>query len=581
VAWGRRLAILHDDDSVSLEFDFGARLDDGTLLREFVAGLSGATWVKKLGTWNLPDVYDLRPGTLTKAGFEIIDESGGLAKRRRRPPRPPRTTEVDPLPDTFTLNLYDYQLEGAQMVAEGKRLLCDQPGVGKTRTTLAAAAMLRSTRTLVACPPVVVTHWSREASQAGLGHVLAIRDTGFSTPIEGASSTTATKLIKGVSSLPDSGVVIVSSALLALQKDLHAMILDWSPTVFIDDEAHSCKTLSSLRSRRHRAIARATPNTIPTTGTPTPAASPLELAPLLDMTGDLQRLFGDYEAFRDQFCYRSKWGWAPRKKELERLRSIMDREVWVRRTKDEVLPGLPPKIRNVYWVDAINKEYQDALSDIHKEIDRWLATVNWSPTKDEIDEWCHGKIGLLSRLRQAAGLAKVPAAIEFVADRPQKPILVWGHHQEVLERLRDGIPGAEIIYGKTSDQERDRLVDEYEAGRIPALVLSIQKVGVGVTLVRGNEALFVESDWTPDNIVQAEDRQHRPGQDAQHVTYTTMVCAGTVDETVQSVLTTKVGRLDVLVSGDHAVNTEMELTGNVLTKMIQERMAAHGARKKS
>jgi SNF2 family DNA or RNA helicase len=580
----RRVAVIHSDNSVSLTFDVNATYGESDkygrskLLRDFVSGMSGASWSKKTTTWELPDVYDYRPGTLKRLGFDIEDDDGNPVKREKRPPRPPRSTELSPLPETFNLPLYDYQREGSLIVAEKNRVLADAPGVGKTNQALASAAMLRSTRTLVVCPPVVVTHWSRTSSKSGLGPVLAIRDTGFSTPIEGATSTTPAKLKSSKTSLPDRGVVVVSTSLLSLQTDLHQMMLEWQPTVFIVDEAHSCKTWSSLRARRMRAIARVTPDTIPTTGTPTPAANPLEMAPLLEMTGDLQRLFGDFESYRDEFCYRSKFGWLPRKRELKRLRKILDEEVWIRRTKAEVLPGLPPKIRVPYWVDAINKEYKDALTKVYAEIDAWLKTMRWDPSDDEITLWAQGKVGLISRLRQAAGLAKVPAAVEFVAARPQEPILVWAHHQEVVERLHDSIPGSEMIYGNTTDRERDRLVDAYEAGEIKVLILSIQKVGVGVTLVRGNEALFVESDWTPDNITQAEDRQHRPGQEADHVTYTTMVCAGTIDENVQAVLTDKVERLDVLVSGDHAVNTEMELTGNVLVNMVRERRDAHWGR---
>lgn len=574
-----RLAVVHDDNSVSLSFGINDRLNEKKTLKDFVSGMSGARWQKSTRTWELPDIYDYRPGTLTKAGFTIVDETGGLLKRAKRPPRPEPQFIKAEIPDDLSEFLYDYQREGAVLIAEGRRLLLDEPGVGKTLQSLTTASLLGSQRTLVVCPPVVVTHWSRTASdkRLNLGPVMAIRDTGFSTPIKGAVSATPLKLKNGKMQLPERGVVIVSTSLLSLQNDLHQMMLEWSPTVFIIDEAHSCKTWSSLRARRMRAIAYVCPNNIPQTGTPAPAASALEYAPLLDMTGDLQRIWGDYETFRDYFCYQTKFGWRTRKGKLEELRKILD-ELSVRRTKAEVLPGLPPKVRNPYWVDAINKDYKDALKDVYAEIDAWLKTVGWDPTDEEISEWAGTKIGMISRLREAAGLAKVAAAAEFVADRPQKPMLVWGHHHSVLEKLRDTIPGAELIYGLTTDKERDRLVDLYEAGEIPVLVCSIQKVGVGVTLVRGNEALFVESDWTPDNITQAEDRQHRPGQEAEHVIYTTMICAGTVDETVQSVLTDKVERLNILVSGDHAVNTEMVTSGNVLVKMVEERVNEHWGR---
>ena len=67
------------------------------------------------------------------------------------------------------------------------------------------------------------------------------------------------------------------------------------------------------------------------------------------------------------------------------------------------------------------------------------------------------------------------------------------------------------------------------------ILANIVAAGVGITLTRGSDALFVETEWLPDLITQAEDRQHRIGQ-TRPVLVTFMVADGTLDHTIQRVL---------------------------------------------
>src|SRR5699024_3429749 len=90
------------------------------------------------------------------------------------------------------------------------------------------------------------------------------------------------------------------------------------------------------------------------------------------------------------------------------------------------------------------------------------------------------------------------------------------------------------------------VVDDYQAGRVPVLVASIHAAGVGITLTRGCDAFFAETDWTPAIIAQAEARQDRRGQ-TRPVTCTTFHAPGTLDERVQAQLVRKGEELDEMM----------------------------------
>src|SRR5699024_12003912 len=107
-----------------------------------------------------------------------------------------------------------------------------------------------------------------------------------------------------------------------------------------------------------------------------------------------------------------------------------------------------------------------------------------------------------------------------------RPLIVWGSHQVVMATLDAplaelGIPHA-VINGATPMPRRDRIVADYQSGQIAVILANIVAAGVGITLTRGADALFVETEWLPDLVSQAVDRQHRIRQ-TRTVLATTMV----------------------------------------------------------
>lgn len=487
---------------------------------------------------------------------------------------------VGAIPDWFRLPLDPYQVTGALAAAAGHSLIGDEPGLGKTRQGLAAAAVFAPDRLVITYPPVVGTSWEREVEASGI--IDRLGDGGAAVRFRAGRKEPA---------LPDRGVVLVPDSLLAARPKLLDALWAWRPQVVIVDEAHRAKTWSSTRSKALRRLAAsATRRSIALTGTPL-FASPKELAGTLALSGHLDATFGGYEQFIATYCRRNHWKeWVPNLKALPHLREQLNAHVWVRRTKAEVATELPAKSRRAKIVDVDQTLFRTALSGVHERIDEWVDSLDGWPDDNDIDEWCHGPaaLGVISPLRLAAGLAKVPVAVSMISDWVNattevdehgnfhftRPLVVWTHHHEVSDAMAAAVPeavgSAGVIVGSTSDKERARLVDAYQAGEVSVLVCSIHAAGVGITLTRGSDSIFVETDWTPALISQAEDRQHRRTQ-TMPVTVTTLVAEGTLDQHIHKVLRRKIEVLEAVSPGaDHHVAIDDLDDGLTIAEMTRE-----------
>lgn len=281
---------------------------------------------------------------------------------------------------------------------------------------------------------------------------------------------------------------------------------------------------------------------IAVTGTPMLAGHG-DLAGVLSIAGHLNSSFGGWANYMDSFTTADRWGNRTSVRG-EDLREQLTQKTWVRRVKADVLPDLPPKDCRVAVIDGEAAEWRAAWRDAQAEI----------MAMDDADGAAYGsRIGIISRLREATGAAKTAAAIEVITEwlsGTERPLLVWAHHRSVIDALVDAIPGAAKIDGSTSHPRRVELVDAFQNGELRVLICSITAVGVGVTLTAASDALFVERDWSPTVLTQAEDRLHRPGQDAEKVTLTTLHAPGTLDDHIARVLDAKASVLATVTGGD-------------------------------
>lgn len=463
----------------------------------------------------------------------------------------------------FGVDLFPYQVVGAYGVAGGHTLLADSPGVGKTFQSLAATAALRSDALLIICPPVVTTNWAREVVKSGIF-----------TDDEIATYRTGRKEPK----LDDAKVVIIADSTLAARPHLIHHLSIWmnryANVVVAYDEIHRAKTMGSKRSDAVLDMVALSPHArrVGITGTPV-LAGPHELVPVLEFTGHLGPVFGGAGPFLETYCTRDRFGaFHPRDSALPELHRRLNEHVWMRRTKKDVLPFLPAKHITSVQLDVDLKEYKRTHREVVDEIVEWFEAFKtqegrW-PSEPEVDEFSADNLRYASALRKAAGMTKVPIAVDMVSEwvqgNPDEPVLVWAHHKDVIAALHETAVKAGVktgvIAGGITTKERDALVDGFQAGEIPVLVCSITAAGVGITLTRGSNAIFVESDWTPALMLQAMDRQHRIGQ-TRDVHAEILLALGTLDEHIQGTLAKKGETLEVILGDDSnsvAVGQDME-----------------------
>lgn len=484
------------------------------------------------------------------------------------PPAKPTLPQSDrSVPETA----YPYQVQGIRWLDAVKRaLLADEPGLGKTMQSCCAA----DARIVVVCPAAMRVEWQREFARW--------------RPELTSYVVTGTKPVDpGL--LWQHDVIVINYDVLAA----HIEALTKLPiTTVIVDEAHAVKTLDKLNPKRLAgskralavaALAEATTSKVYfLTGTPL-ENRPIELWPMLYMMspGEWQ----DYVAFGKRYCA-GRWGKLPgrqregwnfngqsNKAELhERLSARM-----LRRTKDEL--DLPAKVRQTLFVPLDDKtaaEYREAVRDF----EAWVAQEGGP--RAVMAHRAAPAVTRLTALRRLAARGKLEAALEWIvthAEGTGRPLVVMGHHREVTDGLASTLLATQFrtptgerrnfrvgrIIGGMNEAERTADKDAFQAGQLDVIVCSIQAAGVGLTLTRASETLFIERPLKPSLAVQAEDRIHRITQ-RNRCTITYLDAHGTIDQWTRELLADKTSTVAGVVDGVELDDSEAEafVLGRVL-----------------
>ena len=159
----------------------------------------------------------------------------------------------------------------------------------------------------------------------------------------------------------------------------------------------------------------------------------------------------------------------------------------------------------------------------------------------------------LNALKLLAARGKLHAALAWIHDfcSSGERLVVFAHHREIQRALLERFPHALHILGEDSPTARDaalRAFQEPDSTENQLIVCSIEVAGHGITLTRSSNVAFLELDWTPAKHDQAEDRCHRLGQqDTVNATY--LLAAGTVDETIATLLERKRAVIGAVTDG--------------------------------
>ena len=459
--------------------------------------------------------------------------------------------------------LLPYQRAGVAYAARARRtFIADEMGLGKTLQAIATLEYVwDSYPAVVVCPATLVLNWQAEYKR-WLPH-------------------RTVKVVTDRKEFPsDYDVVVVGYSNI---KHWEKQLLNHQSYVF--DESHYCKSPQAQRTKSAVKMAKSAPKSgtvLCLTGTPV-TNRPAEYASQLSILGNLDKFGGEWGFYR-RYCgaFKDKWGqWhLDGHSNLDELNDRLRSTCYIRRTKEQVLSELPPVIHDPVLVDgaaAAMKEYRKAEADIVEylvERAKQIASeLGLSPKSAaviaKIKAESNQHLVRLSVLRRLAAKAKMPVIKEWVESRVAegRKVVIAAHHRDVVDELALAFGNLRIQGGMDINdvEEQKRKFMTMSCEEAPVIVLSIQAAKTGHNLQVAQDVLFVELPWTPADVDQTYSRCHRLGQKSS-VTATYLLCDGTIDEEIYSLIERKRGVVNQAVDGGPA--DEAEGVGQLVLSLL-------------
>ncbi|MFO0939349.1 MAG: DEAD/DEAH box helicase [Pirellulales bacterium] len=458
-----------------------------------------------------------------------------------------RARNITPeLPMNLNAQLRDYQLEGycwMRRLAEWGvgGVLADDMGLGKTLQTL-AVLLDRSSKgpALVIAPTSVGFNWIREAEKF--------------TPDLKAHLYRETDRDDFLANVGPGDLVVSSYGLILRDAEKLAKI-EWGTLVL--DEAQAVK---NARSKTATAIADLKADwKVALTGTPVEN----HLGELWSLFRSISPgVFGGWEQFRKRFA-----GPIEKDDDADRRMALRERiqPFVLRRTKAEVLKDLPARSEMNQYIDLSPEErevYNRVRLSVVGELDE-IAKLS------DIQDQRFKMLALLTRLRQLACSPKLVHAdwpgrsskLQHLAETLQE-LRSEGHrtlvfsqfvtHLDLIQQMltEEGI-SFQYLDGSTSPKDRQKRVDDFQAGNGDVFLISLKAGGTGLNLTAADYVIHTDPWWNPAVEDQATDRAHRIGQDKPVMVYR-LISKGTIEEEILKLHDSKRDLVAGILEGSHS-----------------------------
>lgn len=312
------------------------------------------------------------------------------------------------------------------------------------------------------------------------------------------------------------------------------------------DEAHRLKNDASMFSTTVRSFSTA--NRLLLTGTPL-QNNLHELWALLNFL--LPDIFSSADQFDEWFNLEID-DEDSKKTMISQLHKIL-RPFMLRRLKADVAKGLPPKSETIVMVGMSKMQKQLYKKLLLRDLDAF--TGNQSKNRTAV-------LNIVMQLRKCCGH---PYLFEGVEDRTLDPlgehlvqncgklfmvdkllkrlkeresrILIFTQMTRVLDILEDFMVMRGYKYcridGNTTHEDREEAIDGFNAPNSEkfCFILSTRAGGLGINLQTADICILYDSDWNPQQDLQAQDRCHRLGQ-KKPVSVYRLVSENTIEEKI-------------------------------------------------
>lgn len=469
-----------------------------------------------------------------------VEEIKAIAARRQGKFSQEKVTIPEVLPNGWQLKAF--QKEGVAWLLQHQILhnpkcpggiLGYEMGLGKTLTSLIAAWLLQTQyndlKILIVAPPTLKPNWANLTKDLGINNVEIHSDYYTKIPKEQESD-----------------------------------------FILICDEAHRYKSVKAARTKnlKNLAYSKHCLGTWLLSGTPLKNGEAQSLVSLLQiLRHPLVDTFPKVRQFEESYCnghyaqlrYQTVWQCTgvSRASELHQLL----KPLMLRKLQKEVLVDLPPLTRIFKKVELrpkAEKAYVAEIKEIAKAFILRIKTLREDGYMREAANLANAQaIVTLTKIRQVGSTYKVAAVVEDAYDltHTQNSVLIFTEFLETITKLKQSLPEALIIAGKTSQQNRELFVEQFQQGEAK-LLIGTSAMEVGLNLFKANYVLHLDRPQTAESLAQRTKRIHRLGQEKPCFSYWYQL--GYVDNRVDKGIAIKQHNADRVLDGAKPLKYSLE-----------------------
>jgi SNF2 family DNA or RNA helicase len=407
--------------------------------------------------------------------------------------------------------------------------LFSKQGTGKTYIAMAVLEALRPQLVLIVAPLTAldITWKTRLTTLAGM------------PVLEPSELVRRLKMRSGV----DYPVIVLTNpeALRNAKLSKRLAKLPWSIVVW--DESQSIKDRNSLNSRTARKF-RFAKRRLALSGTPIDTSQ-------IDVWAQMRfvdcEVFGDrWQDFANEYCYRSGWmgkEWKFSKHMNDQFLHKLKNHIF-RLNKEflnlKPLTIIPVPVEMFGRQEEIYKSMEtdnivqlngvDIAARLMTTIDVKLSQITGGCVLDD-DGRAH-----------RTGFAK-ERKLKHLISKLEPPFVIFCQYlheivpiADILRRSKHLVVG--ILRGSVKGDERTSLINDFQAGKIDAIVCQLRTGGVSIDLTASNTLIFYSMNYSYIDFDQIIHRLHRGGQE-RDVTAYILFCNNTIDEDKLEIVKTK------------------------------------------
>lgn len=330
--------------------------------------------------------------------------------------------------------------------------------------------------------------------------------------------------------------------LLELFNNPHAKA-DWPFSMLVIDESSAFKAPGTRRFKKLRNYIDLFQYRVIMTGTPTPN-SLLELWPQMYIVDCGERLGTAFGRFKERFFMQKDYNgyrYGPRRGAEEKIQRLISDKVLRLDAKDWLT--VPPTVFNTVTVD-IPRGARAIYDEFEKEMFLHLRSgsveaLNAAGVSGRCHQIANGAIYTLDeRGRQkweTVHDAKVHAVQEIVEEAGSNVIIAY-HFKHDLQRLKSLYPYAPVM---SEAKDADALVDEWNEGRHPVLLVHPKSAGHGLNMQFGGHVMvFFSLTWSLESHDQLVSRIGMARAQKRCIVHY-IVARNTVDEVIRTAIELK------------------------------------------